>query len=219
MPAPIKPSELCALVPSGTSSLCQRIQDVFLRLPAKLCSLVSWMLNEDGTLSDAFKDEAQIIPTGTVIYRMSTVVPSGWLACDGQEVSRVTYALLFSIIGTTFGTGNGTTTFNLPNLQDRFLYGKGSTSTVGSAGGAAEHTLLLAETPPHTHPTPRGEGFVIWDSTTAGTQNWTGGPYKFDIPSTAPSSSVTGSAGGTGGVAGPHNNLPPFVRAVALIKT
>src|SRR6266550_2631573 len=145
MPSPIKPSELCALVPSGTSSLCQRMLDVFLRLPAKICAWATWMFNEDGTLSDAFKDESQIVPTGTVIARLSTVVPTGWLACNGQEVSRTTYSLLFSIIGTIYGAGNGTTTFNLPDFQNTFLYGKGSTSNVGDTGGEETHTLVAAE--------------------------------------------------------------------------
>src|SRR5436189_3154890 len=101
MPAPITPCAVCALAPSSTSSLCDRILKVFLQLPAKFCSLVTWMFNEDGTLTDEFKAEAQVIPTGTILPRLSTVVPTGWLACMGQEVSRTTYAMLFSVIGTT----------------------------------------------------------------------------------------------------------------------
>jgi microcystin-dependent protein len=215
MPAPIKPSEICALVPSGTSSLCQRMLDVFLKLPAKICAWATWMFNEDGTLSDAFKDEAQIIPTGTVIYRLSTVVPTGWLAANGQEVSRMTYALLFSILGTNYGVGNGTTTFNLPNLQDRFLYGKGSTSQVGDTGGEAEHVLTVPELPAHGHPAKNG-GYILSNPSFAGDaatveQEQVGPPDG----SYSGKNVTTGDAGND--VA--HNTLPPYLRAVALIKS
>ena len=61
-------------------------------------------------------------------------LPDGWLACDGTAVSRTTYANLFSKIGTTYGTGDGSTTFNLPNLIDKFVEGSATAGTVKSAG-------------------------------------------------------------------------------------
>ena len=61
-------------------------------------------------------------------------LPDGWLACDGTAVSRTTYANLFSKIGTTYGTGDGSTTFNLPNLTDKFIQGNSTSGTVKSAG-------------------------------------------------------------------------------------
>ena len=61
-------------------------------------------------------------------------LPDGWLACDGTAVSRITYANLFSKIGTTYGSGDGSATFNLPNLTDRFIQGHGTSGTVKAAG-------------------------------------------------------------------------------------
>ena len=64
----------------------------------------------------------------------NNTLPDGWLACDGTAVSRNTYANLFSKIGTTYGAGDGSATFNLPNLTDRFIQGNNTAGTVKSAG-------------------------------------------------------------------------------------
>lgn len=61
-------------------------------------------------------------------------LPDGWLACDGTAVSRTTYANLFSKIGTTYGNGDGSATFNLPNLTDKFIQGNNTAGTVKNAG-------------------------------------------------------------------------------------
>ena len=85
-------------------------------------------VNEDNTFN--------MMPTATVIQNMSATVPAGFLYCDGQAVSRtVKYARLFAAIGTTFGIGNGSTTFNIPNLKGAFLRGA-STQTVGGVAYA-----------------------------------------------------------------------------------
>lgn len=69
-------------------------------------------------------------PTGMIAY--SHEVPDGWLQCNGAAVSRTTYAALFAVIGTKYGSGNGSTTFNLPNIHHRFIEGTTSASEVGS---------------------------------------------------------------------------------------
>lgn len=77
--------------------------------------------------------------------------PTGWLLCDGAAVSRSTYADLFAEIGTAYGVGNGSTTFNVPNLQQRFPMGKaasGTGATLGESGGAIDH---VHAGPSHTH--------------------------------------------------------------------
>ena len=71
---------------------------------------------------------------GAVVAFAGRVTPQGWLLCDGSAVSRTTYAKLFSVIGTTYGSGNGSTTFNLPNLVDKFVEGSATAGTVKSAG-------------------------------------------------------------------------------------
>ena len=70
-------------------------------------------------------------PTGTMLPFGGTTVPTGFLLCNGAAVSRTTYAKLFAAIGTKWGTGDGSTTFNLPNCNDRCLEGTTSTSNVG----------------------------------------------------------------------------------------
>lgn len=71
---------------------------------------------------------------GSVAAFSGSTLPSGWLLCDGSAVSRETYAALFSVIGATYGAGDGSTTFNLPNLTDRFIQGNATAGTVKAAG-------------------------------------------------------------------------------------
>ena len=71
-------------------------------------------------------------PVGTLISYAGTSIPNGWLLCNGSAVSRTTYARLFNIIGTKYGTGNGSSTFNLPNCNGRFIEGTTVASSVGS---------------------------------------------------------------------------------------
>lgn len=93
-----------------------------------------------------------ITPVGSVLVYAGSVAPSGWLLCDGSAVSRIDYSTLFNVIGTTYGTGNGSTTFNLPNLQDRIPVGKGTTNmNLGITGGQDSVTLTTSELPEHSH--------------------------------------------------------------------
>lgn len=71
---------------------------------------------------------------GAVVAFAGSTSPAGWLLCDGSAVSRTTYAALFAVIGTTYGAGNGSTTFNLPNLTDKFIQGNSTSGTVKNAG-------------------------------------------------------------------------------------
>jgi microcystin-dependent protein len=107
-----------------------------------------------------------MMPTATIIQNVSSSVPSGFLLCNGQAVSRtVTYARLFAAIGTTFGVGNGTTTFNVPDFEGAFLRGAG-TQTVGgvaytaAAVGTAQQDAVLS---------PANQGFWNVDSGGGGT--------------------------------------------------
>jgi microcystin-dependent protein len=76
------------------------------------------------------------IPTATIVPWSDSSVPSGFLECDGTAVSRTTYSALFAIIGTTYGTGDGSTTFNVPDLQDNVPIGKSNNKALASTGGA-----------------------------------------------------------------------------------
>ena len=86
--------------------------------------------------------------TGVVQLYAGSTAPSGWLICNGQAVSRITYAALYAVIGTTYGAGDGSTTFNVPNLVNKTV--RGSTS-LGKTGGADTVTLSTTNMPAHTH--------------------------------------------------------------------
>ena len=79
-------------------------------------------------------DTTYFNPTGTIIAFAGNTLPKGYLLCDGSKVSRTTYKKLFDVIGTTYGEGDGSTTFTLPNLIDRFLEGSSAAGEYVSAG-------------------------------------------------------------------------------------
>lgn len=108
------------------------------------------------------------VPSGTVVSFAGSAAPSGWLLCDGSAVSRSTYSDLFSAIGTIYGSGNGSTTFNLPDLRGRTVFGldnMGGTAanrltttggisannTLGASGGSQSITLATTNLPSHNH--------------------------------------------------------------------
>ena len=94
----------------------------------------------DGTSSNAISNSAvsnaltSVLPVGSYIQFAGSQAPEGFLVCNGGEISRTTYSELFAVIGTTYGSGDGSTTFNLPNLTDRFLQGSETSGTVKNAG-------------------------------------------------------------------------------------
>lgn len=88
--------------------------------------------------------------TGEIRMWPTSSAPSGFLVADGSAISRTTYATLYSLIGTTFGSGDGSTTFNLPNFQNKFPLGVG-TNAVGATGGAFTKTIATTNLPSHTH--------------------------------------------------------------------
>lgn len=94
-------------------------------------------------------------PAGIIMPFAGTAAPQGYLLCDGSAVDRTTYATLFGVIGTTFGAGDGSTTFNLPDLGGRVPLGASSTHMLGSTGGSETVTLTESELPAHVHKVPQ----------------------------------------------------------------
>lgn len=140
------------------------------------------------------------------------LVPQGWLRCDGSEVSRVTYAQLFAEIGTTYGSGDNVTTFNLPDLGGRFPLGQGSgvgltTRNLGSRGGEEDVTLTVAEMPSHTHDIVRDYN--------GGAFSYAWGLEEQPVPfNGVPATTTTFARGGDQA----HNNMPPFLAIDFIIK-
>ena len=91
---------------------------------------------------------------GSIIISTSSVVPTGFLVCDGSAVDRSQYADLFAVIGTTYGPGDGVNTFNIPNLSGKVVVGPASGLVLGSVGGEATHSLQSTEIVAHTHDVP-----------------------------------------------------------------
>ena len=97
------------------------------------------------------------VTPGLIFDYAGTSAPTGYLLCDGSAVSRATYANLFNAIGTTWGVGDGSTTFNVPDLRRKTTIGSGGTAvgpvanTVGATGGEETHTLVTAELATHNH--------------------------------------------------------------------
>jgi microcystin-dependent protein len=94
-------------------------------------------------------------PSGSVSLYAGATAPTGWLLCDGSAVSRTTYAELYAVVGDQYGSGDGSTTFNVPNLKGKVPVGldtgDGDFATLAQTGGAKTHTLTESEIPSHNH--------------------------------------------------------------------
>lgn len=154
-----------------------------------------------------------LMPVGAVTAYVSSNAPNGWLNCEGQELYRGDYPVLFEVIGTTYGAGNGTTTFNLPDLKGRAIVGQGAGSgltarSMGATGGAETHTLSTDEMPSHSHNvdnTVQKSGL----NTPSGLDN---DGSEIDTVNTVSTAST--SDGGDQA----HNNMQPFTVLNYIIK-
>lgn len=134
---------------------------------------------------------------GFICMYGGTVAPNGFLLCDGSAVSRTTYADLFSSIGVTYGSGDGSTTFNLPDLTGRVVVGVSNDYAIGDTGGEETHALLSSEMPSHVHEVPtHGHSHSIKASTPAFAHSITQPMFQYNPPSGARNGSTsTYSAG------------------------
>lgn len=124
--------------------------------------------NPKGDAADLTALLALIDPADKIIAVGGSTAPTGWHLCDGTAVSRATYAATFARIGTTYGVGNGTTTFNLPDLRSRFIAGKGTetwSDALAETGGSKDAVAVA-----HTHGhSDHGHGHTISASSSQGT--------------------------------------------------
>lgn len=197
-----------------------------------------------GTSSSSVATLAQAMPIGAVIDFAGSTAPAGWLLCFGQELSRAAYPALFALIGTMFGAGDGSTTFNAPDLRGRVVAGLDAmggvlagrlnavmaSGTMGGVGGTQQHTLTAAQMAGHTHGVTTGAfahthsmPFPSFTTTTTG-----GGSFGISIyansntsvltdSTTVPGQSLTTNAGnGLSGTA--HLNTQPTMVMNKIIR-
>ena len=158
------------------------------------------------------------LPIGAIMPYTSKTTPSNWLPCNGQAVSRTTYADLFAIIGEQYGAGDGSTTFNLPDLNSYRVpigYDSGEEQSarmnLGTTGGEETHKLTKDEMPSHYHDMPITAGSEIlgrqYNASWLDNQSGNSG----DKTSTGIRTSITGGSQ-------PHNNMQPYVTTNYIIK-
>ena len=150
------------------------------------------------------------VPSGVISAFGGSSAPAGWLLCDGTAVSRSTYSALFAIVGTTYGSGDGSTTFNLPNLKGRVAVGRDNTQTefdtLGETSGEKAVTLDVSQIPSHTHTLSPGQ---VVGTGSGGTSNY--------APTGNNPQANTGISNTGGGLA--HNNLQPYLVINYIIKS
>lgn len=149
-------------------------------------------------------DELVSVPTGVIFPYGGAAAPSGYLLCDGAAVSRSTYSALFAVIAELYGAGDGTTTFNVPDMGGNVPVGIGGSGVTarGDVGGEQTHTLITSEIPAHTHHTA---------GDTSGTGNIRHTEPQYSHCVQCPSSSTGGD--------GAHENMQPYVGTEYIIKT
>lgn len=215
-----------ALVITGTALDVAQATDILagkveLATPAETVTGVSGSLAT--TPAGVAAALAALLPSGMIQPTALAAAPAGWLLCDGSAVSRTTYAALFAAIGTTYGVGNGSTTFNVPNLKGRVPVGIDTGQTEfdvrGETGGAKTHTLTSAEMPAHIHTFPEDGHTFAWGTSKTvhinGTSAVGGGTSSNGLDTRQ---NVMDRSESTGG-GGAHNNLQPYMALHYLIKT
>lgn len=161
---------------------------------------------------------ANSVPTGVINMWGTATAPTGYLLCAGAAVSRTTYSALFAVIGTTFGVGDGSTTFNLPNYTNRTPYG----TTVGATGGSADaivvshtHTATSTVTDPGHNHTVQLQAFNgTTGSAIDGAKN-----NGTTTTSTATTGITVATTNASAGASGTNANLPPYLGINFIIKT
>ena len=191
------------------------------------------------TTAFAMGAAALVMPSGAMVQWPTATAPTGFLLCTGAAVSRTIYAALFAVIGTTFGAGDGTTTFNLPDFDNRFAVCAGDTYTVGSTGGTTTSTgtvgstaLTEAQMPKHYHAmlgpnsidtVPNGSSTNVGMSYSGGTDDDSVSRYNtYSVGGNASSGGTTeGTSNGDGHTHSftGSNTVPPYLGVYFIIKT
>ena len=217
MAVPTTWKNICTAVAASTANGCTKLKALFNGVQA-ICDFRNWMMDSSGNPTDEFKAWLASIgvPTGCVVWRPTSDIPEGYLICNGAEVSRETYAALFAVYGTAFGDPSSSSVFKLPNLQGLMLVGYGNGFSLRETGGASEVTLTSADLPSHKH--------SIASETAKEVQVFQNAVENLDVfyvssraaanVQAGPSYDTTETGGG-----GAHDNMPPYMSGVWLVKT
>jgi microcystin-dependent protein len=169
------------------------------------------------------------VPSGSLLMWPTASAPSGYLLCNGAAVSRTTYAALFAVVGTVFGAGDTTTTFNLPDYRDRMPIGAGTTYSPNSQGGSANaitvtHTHSLTD-PGHFHSADGTNGannfpaLLGFDGTFDAVSRFATNQDAAYINGSRVGTASTGISIAASGSSGTNANLPPYLGIYFIIKT
>lgn len=181
-----------------------------------------------GNVVATTNDSYNALSVGTSIDGYWSTPPQGFLVEDGSAVSRTVYSDLFAVIGTTYGSGDGVTTFNLPDSRGRTAVNKNSSdaefATVGQATGSKTESLTIAQLPSHTHiqnPHDHNNGganlYVVADSTGIAVFSAGGSAFGFRYNTSTPSPSTVAVNQNTGSGSA-HNNIQPSIVKLSVIK-
>ena len=200
-------------VSTATSPLAPLASPSFSGVPT--APTAAFGTNTTQLATTAFVQQAGLI--GEIKMWSSGTAPTGYLLCNGAAVSRTTYASLFAVVGTTWGAGDGSTTFNLPDFRDRFPVGAGTTYSANSQGGSKDaivvsHTHTVTD-PGHSH----SFGVNLQGPYNAGQTGRNDGSQSQWFSGTQ--SATTGISLGTTGSSGTNANLPPYLGIYFIIKT
>jgi microcystin-dependent protein len=157
----------------------------------------------------------QSLPAGSLIMFGGSAAPGGWVICDGSAVSRTTFAALFAVIGTTYGVGDGSTTFNLPNFVAAFPRG----NTPASNGGSATHIHSLSDAGQAANTIGSATPWVLQRRVTAA--SWTSTHGGSSGTTVAANGTVEGAATALLGNTDVNSStaLPPYTGVCFIIKT
>lgn len=180
-----------------------------------------WMIQQGGVfvVAGRLSGEPAGCPIGTILAYAGSTPPPGWLAANGQAISRTTYAKLFAATGTGYGVGNGTTTFNVPNLENRFPLGAGSSFFQTTTGGAATVALSTGNLPAHDHGSGGGHSHALADINAAFVTSGGGVGALVSSPGnnwvTTTNGAHTHTSVGSGTA---HENMPPYLAILYIIR-
>lgn len=210
-------------VQNFSGDVCEQIKKL-LEINNKLKTWFEWAFDTatgDATSAFLASVSAGFVPVGSLLWMPLplSATPTGYLPADGRSVSRTTYAALFAKYGVTFGAGDGSTTFTLPDLRGRFVLGASDTYAALSKGGEANHTLTPAEIPDldlvvKFENAAGGATYSHWSYDSGSADGTASEPIGIGPGTVNENMTVPQSVSG-----GAHNNMPPYYSGTWMVKT